>query len=504
MKVLHRARSAIHSFLQRHGGIDARSLQVRMTAGVTLVSVLGIIGVSGWMSWRTQQIVLGSQKQQIYDVANRIPQDIDTYQEMMSVEAAIEKTVAVRSLPDVSIVVRDPQGDVLAQSQSPWHDDQFLNNLLSIPTLSMQPDLFNVDGQYYIGCKGPLDVNGETQGTLYVALDITQSHQMFRQLMWNLGGATALAIALIMVAIAYYVRRSVQPLRQISRITANLTVDDLDHVQFHLENAPTEVRELAQTCEITLRRLADTLSQQQQFVHDISHELRTPLTVVYGYLQGILRRKHTLNDLQREAVEAAASETERTIQMLQDLLVLARADSGTLQLVLMPVNLNRFVEKAIALIQPDISHAIHLESSDDNIYVMADADRLKQVLSNLIENAARYSNVDESITVKLAQATNGAIIQVCDRGVGIPPEHQAQIFNRCYRVDAARSRSTGGCGLGLSIVKTLVEGMNGSITLDSIPNHGSTFTVTLPSPVENGHGTNYRSRRRRRETRSFY
>ncbi|MEM7770900.1 MAG: HAMP domain-containing sensor histidine kinase [Cyanobacteria bacterium P01_E01_bin.6] len=504
MKSWHSIVPRIKRALTKYGGVDVRSLQFRMTAGVTCMSVLGIVGVSGWMYWRTQDIVMGGQKQQIYDVARQIPQDIEAYTTSMSDDAALQKAVMVRSLPDVSIIVSDAQGSILAQSQSPWHDDQFLVKLLNIPKLSPQPNVFKTDGQHYIGCKVPLIVDGETLGVLHVALDITESNQMFGKLMLNLGTATVLAIALLTAAIAYYVSRSVQPLRKISRITANLTVDDLDHVQFHLENAPSEVRELAQTCEVTLQRLAEALAQQKQFVNDISHELRTPLTIVYGYLQSILRRSQTLNELQQEALQAATSEAERTIRLLQDLLDLARADSGNLQFSLIPLNLNRELENLIKILQLKHTHAIQLNVSSPDIYAIADSDRLKQVMFNLVENAICYSNVDQPIVVELAQTNNSAIIQVCDRGVGISAKHQSQIFNRCYRVDAARSRSTGGHGLGLSLVKTLVEGMNGTIHVNSKLDHGSTFTVTLPSHLINDHGTDNRSRRRRREARAIH
>jgi signal transduction histidine kinase len=496
--------SSVKSSLVEHSGIDIRSLQFRMTAGVTCLSVLGIIGISGWMFWRSQTIVMGGQKQQISDIAEQIPQDVESYALTLSVVDAVEKVVDVRSLPDVSIVVSDRQGNILARSDSPWHNEQFLNQLLTRPELSVQPTVFQTAGQTYLGCRGPLVANGETLGTLNIALDITDSSQMFRQLMWNLGIATGLAIALMTAAIAYYVRRSVQPLRKISKVTANLTVDDLDHVQFHLDNAPTEVSELAQTCEVTLQRLADNMVQQRQFVQDISHELRTPLTVVYGYLQSILRRSQSLNALQKEALESATSEAERTIRLLQDLLDLARAESGNLQFSIVPVHLNLELENCLKILKLNHPHPVQLEASSPDIYALADVDRLKQVMFNLVENAIRYSEAQTPVVVKLTAQENSAIIQVCDRGIGISEEHQAQIFNRCYRVDAARSRATGGCGLGLPLVKTLVEGMNGTIHLDSQPNQGSTFTVTLLSPQSNDHDTDYRSRRRRRQARALH
>lgn len=487
----------------RQRGIDPDSLQVRLAVGVTLVSVLGFVGVSGWMSWRTQQILIGSQKQQIVDLGERLPQDISTYQTMLSEQDALEKAVEVRSLPDVSIVVSDGSGQILAQSDSEWHDEAFLQSLTQRPSLSLQPDVFQAGDQFYVACEGPLEVDGERIGEMHLALNITESSLMFQQLMWSLAAATGFAIALITVAIALYVRRSVHPLRQISQMTAGLTVNDLDRIDLHLDNAPTEVQELAQTCETTLRRLADALTQQRQFVHDISHELRTPLTIVYGYVQSTLRRSQNLNEIQREALDSAKSEAERTIRLLQHLLELARADSDRLEFRQEDIQLNMFVQDLFKVMRPLSNHNFYLEAADSNIFAVADGDRLKQVMVNLLENAVRYSDPNQAITVRLDQTGNSAIIQVCDRGQGIPPEHQARIFDRCYRVDEARARSTGGCGLGLSIVKSLVEGMDGTIHLQSAPNEGSIFTVTLPAPPSD-YDRKHRDRRGRRKISSLH
>jgi signal transduction histidine kinase len=113
---------------------------------------------------------------------------------------------------------------------------------------------------------------------------------------------------------------------------------------------------------------------------------------------------------------------------------------------------------------------------------MADRDRLKQVLINLVDNAVKYSESTATVELKLAQQPHQTLIQVCDHGIGIPLPDQSRIFERFYRVDSARSRLTGGHGLGLAIVKTLVESMGGRITVRSKPGEGSIFTITLPTP----------------------
>lgn len=242
-----------------------------------------------------------------------------------------------------------------------------------------------------------------------------------------------------------------------------------------MRSRTSEVRELARTCNMMLERLAAAWEQQEQFVSNVSHELRTPLTIVYGYLQSVLRRDN-LTTTQRDALETAASEADRTIRLLQDLLDLARADSGHLHFHVEAIPLYALVTEVAGMAQQYSNRNIIIEA-DNEIIVLADRHRLKQVLLNLIDNAVKYSDSSQPIALKLDQLEQ-ARIQVCDRGVGIPLQQQARIFERFYRVD--ESRYTSGYGLGLSIVKTLVNGMGGCVTVASRLGEGSVFTITLP------------------------
>ncbi|HEY9705991.1 MAG TPA: HAMP domain-containing sensor histidine kinase, partial [Allocoleopsis sp.] len=173
------------------------------------------------------------------------------------------------------------------------------------------------------------------------------------------------------------------------------------------------------------------------------------------------------------------SEAERTIKMLQDLLDLARADSGHIRFYYDPVLLNELLPELVAMSAQGLHRNIILDLPEDYITINADVNRLKQILLNLIDNALKYSEPTEDIIIKVETSGDEVMINVCDRGAGIPLQYQSLIFERFYRVDEARSRSTGGCGLGLSIVKTLVEGMGGKITVRSQVGEGSIFTVHL-------------------------
>jgi signal transduction histidine kinase len=220
--------------------------------------------------------------------------------------------------------------------------------------------------------------------------------------------------------------------------------------------------------------------QQRQLISNFSHELRTPLTLVYGYMQSIRRRNENLTDLQKEALEIAIFEMEKTIDLMKGILDLARLDQDSICFSVTSVCLTTVVSEAIA-IQQVSDREIKVEGEDLKISVLADADRLKQVLIRLIDNAIRYS--DLGITIKLEKLGTYVTISVCDRGCGIPISDQPHIFSPFFRVDRSRNRHTGGVGLGLAIAKVLVEGMEGTLSVRSQLGEGSIFKIMLKSTV---------------------
>ncbi len=212
--------------------------------------------------------------------------------------------------------------------------------LVSLTDIPPQPDLQLINNRYWLLCATDLVVKGVNLGEFYIAQDITKDQTMFLRLMRSLSLVSLIATICMTVVIAWYVKTSLEPLKRMSQMTKDLSAEKLGEVQIQLENAPSEVKELAQTLQSTLTRLSATWEEQRQLVSNVSHELRTPLTVVSGYLQSTLRRSNNLTDIQREALETASSEASRTIQLLQDLLDLARAESGRMYFHLETIVLN--------------------------------------------------------------------------------------------------------------------------------------------------------------------
>ncbi len=453
--------------------LDFLSLRVRLTLGVAIVSALGLGSVATWISWTMQRILVTTHKQTIQYIAARFPHDVEIYSEMISLETGVQRAIDNLSDPNTLLWVENTQGKIIAKSI------KFNPQLVSLKNVPPLPEVHQIDQRYWLLCSTPLEVKNVALGQFYIAQNITGEQVMFLSLFRSLSIATLVAIAGMVVAIAFYIKHSLQPLQKISQLTEKISVNQLKQAHIDLKNAPSEVQELAQTLEQMLLRLSESWENQRQLISNVSHELRTPLTIVSGYLQSTLRRGNNLTEMQKEALTTAASEADRTIQLLQDLLDLSRADSGRIHLQMKEIVINDLVAEIIGMARKYSNRNIELESPSEIIIIKTDSNRFKQVLLNLIDNAVKYSPSEQPITVRI-KAQAQAIIEVCDRGIGIPLAQQTRIFERFYRVDEARARSSGGTGLGLSIVKTLVEAMGGHIYVRSQPERGSTFTITFP------------------------
>ncbi|MDF5736440.1 MULTISPECIES: sensor histidine kinase [unclassified Nostoc] len=462
--------------------IDPFSLQSRLTVGIAAFSALVLGSLATWTSWKMQQILVDSHKNNIEEIAKRLPRDVQLYSEMMQPETGLQKAINNLANTNILLWLKSPDNKILVKSATlDLLSDTTVAELMSLTKMQIKPQVYKVNQSYFVLCGSSVQVQGKLLGELFVVKDITHEQRMFVVMVQSLAITSVLAIIILTTAIAFYIKRSLQPLRQLNQMASMISAEDLGQAQLYFDNAPSEVKELAQTLTMLLSRLSQSWKQEREFVSNVSHELRTPLTIVHGYLQSVLRRQNNLTQTQQEALETAASEAERTIRLLQDLLDLARADSGYLYFQMKSYVLNDLVEEVVVMAEKYSDRLITIESKFYPIEVKVDYSRLKQVLLNLIDNAVNYSEADTPVIFKLNQLQDKAIIQICDKGYGIPLQQQARIFERFYRVDESRSHATGGCGLGLSIVKTLVEGMGGSVSVQSKLGEGSTFTISLPT-----------------------
>jgi two-component system sensor histidine kinase BaeS len=227
--------------------------------------------------------------------------------------------------------------------------------------------------------------------------------------------------------------------------------------------------------------LEDAESERLRLVADIAHELRSPLTNIQGYLEAI---KDGVLDADERTIDTIYSQTKHLGALVEDLRLLALVEAGSLRLELIEADLSTLVRDATEAFRTrvvDSSVMLNVTTPSDMPGVRMDPTRIRQVVSNLVENAITHTPDGGHVSVVLESENPGlALITVSDTGTGISQEDLPHVFDRFYRVDPSRNRGTGGAGLGLTIVKRLIEVHGGQIGLTSVPGSGTTFTFEIP------------------------
>ena len=298
------------------------------------------------------------------------------------------------------------------------------------------------------------------------------------------------------------IRRQFRPLTTVSAAARQVADLELDRGEVRLPtpivevdpaSAHTEIGQLGSALNRMLDRIAGALSARQasemrvrQFVADASHELRTPLAAIRGYTELAQRKQDDLPDDVAHAMNRVESETERMTHLVEDMLLLARLDTGR-PLGREEVDLTRLVVDAASdahIAGPD--HRWSLDLPDEPIVVRGDEARLHQVLANLLANARTHTPAGTSVTTALAVEDDHAVLTVTDDGPGIPVWLQPEVFERFARGDSSRSRRGGSTGLGLAIVAAVVRAHHGTIEVHSVPGR-TEFVVALPVKSQPNH-----------------
>jgi two-component system OmpR family sensor kinase len=303
-----------------------------------------------------------------------------------------------------------------------------------------------------------------------------------------LGAAGALSGPLLRAGLA--------PLRKIATTADAIAKGDLDQ-RAHLQHSADEVGQLGAAFDKMLDQLQSALLERdtvveelrthdramRRFVADASHELRTPLTAIRGGAQVLrLGALHDPADL-AETLGHIQTQTERMSRLVDDLLLLSRLEAGQPSSQHEVIDLGALVARQGEHWQSIAGdHTVVIQA--EPAWVSADSDGLSRVCANLIENAAKHSPPNTTITIRTTRTTTTAELSVTDRGPGIPPGQRQKVFERFYRGDPARARATGGTGLGLAIVASIITDHHGKITIDDNPGGGTNIIVNLPLTPE--------------------
>jgi len=316
---------------------------------------------------------------------------------------------------------------------------------------------------------------------------LVESGMPYRQIQLVLHGLLlTLAIytpLLVFLAIAggyWLMRRSLQPIDQITVRAEGITSTNLSE-RLPVIRTGDELEHLSAALNRMITRLDEAFQHINRFSADASHELRTPLTILQLELEGIISN-HALSASLADKIGSALEETNRMSRIVESLLTISRLDAGETKLERLPLDFGALVhstssEMNIIALEKSIALRALTESG---VWVKGDRTRLQQIVVNLIDNAIKYTSEGGLVEVRSRGESGAAVLEVEDNGVGIPPHAIPHLFDRFYRVDKARSRASGGAGLGLSIVKAICAAHGGEIHVSSVDGRGSCFQVRLP------------------------
>ncbi len=326
----------------------------------------------------------------------------------------------------------------------------------------------------------PIPLGNRIIGIIEVAANMASTSDALDVIRRALLFGSLLALLLAAIGGNILARAALGPIKAITETAQQITgTEDLSQ-RIPVAMPGDELGELTETINDMLGRLDEAFSAQQRLVADVSHELRTPLTTIQGNLDLLRRGAAEDPTMRAEALAAIEDQTARMRRLVADLLLLAQADAG-LKLHRQPVELDTLlldIYRQAQVMARNTGVSVRLGAEDQAI-VEGDADRLRQLLLNLTDNAIKYTPAGGEVTLTLHRDDGWVAIGVEDTGVGIAAEDLPHIFERFYRADRSRARP-GGSGLGLSIAHWIAQAHGGELTVTSEPGRGSTFTLHLP------------------------
>ncbi|MFI4956971.1 MAG: heavy metal sensor histidine kinase [Gammaproteobacteria bacterium] len=335
-----------------------------------------------------------------------------------------------------------------------------------------------ISNKHYLLMHSKQNINGEDLD-IQIAMDVSSGKKILERHKRDLIRTLLIGVVVSAIAAVIVTRRGLRPLSEMTEAVKRITISQPNE-RIDSDACPQELSQLATAFNHMLNRIEEGYSRLSQFSGDLAHELRIPIANLMGEAEIAISRKRTPEEYQ-QVIGSSLEELQRLSKLIENLLFLARAED--------PKSAITFSTVDVGSIFKDICDYYGIVAEEQGIALVTtgtstlkgDLAMLRQVISNLVSNALRYTPKGGSITLSTLTRPNGTVeISVKDTGKGIAAEHLPFLFDRFYRVDADRAQMTGGTGLGLAIVKSIVDLHQGSISIDSEPGKGTTVTLIFP------------------------
>ena len=332
----------------------------------------------------------------------------------------------------------------------------------------------------------PVLVDGQVAAVVYTSGTSFSVRTLFRDYRLRLAVAILAFVLLALVLTEMLSRWLAEPVLELARTA--VAFSEGDHSVRARARGSSEIRALAASFNVmadevqtVMTELTEEERRRSRFVSDVSHELRTPLTAIRGAAETLLEGDVPEEEA-KQFLSTIVREAERLGRLANDLLTLQRIEGATGELPIARVELLPVVQRAVEGLAPlTEARGVRVLVEGEAPAILGDRDRLQQIVGNLVDNASRMTREGGTVTVRLSAEGREAVVRVLDEGPGIPDEDVSRVFDRFYRAQASRDRSTGGAGLGLAIVAAIVRAHAGTVTVANRPEGGSAFTVRLPA-----------------------
>ena len=392
--------------------------------------------------------------------------------------AALHRTGAAAQVLDARGRVRLSYGGDLAQD--PMLDNDALARVLSGRTLLVDRGVGDHHQSFRV-----MAIRVTTHGqreSLVVGESLDTTNEAVKKILVLLLIAAPIALAAAGAAGWWVVNHALLPVDRMRRKAERIGIDHL-HERVSAPNPTDEIGQLAATLNAMLDRLESDVAARRRLVADASHELRTPLAAMRAELDVSLRDPD-LTDAEHATLQSVREDVDRMSRTVDNLLTLALADDRRLELVQTPVALDelaRSIADSMEALAAGRDVRVWSEASDESCSALGDAQRLGQALTNLIENAIKFTPPGGEVVVSSWRSSGEVGVTVSDTGAGIPAEASSHVFERFYRADPSRSRESGGSGLGLAICYEIMAAHSGRIWVRSAEGSGSAFSIALPA-----------------------
>lgn len=453
------------------------SIGVRLTIwyAACMAVALGTLGILAFISMRHS--IHSTVDEQLRDRMNAVQEAVDSSMRKGNIDILrreLDEDSELRPQSDL-LQVWDDQGSLIYQSTS------LKPNGLPPPRSAPQASTMWIGGVPIRVLQSTIVVN-KYRYHIQVGARMERFYKALGRFWQRLLVFVPLALLLASVLGYWISRGALAPVDHITLAAQQISAHNLS-ARLDVPHSGDELQRLTETLNQMLKRIQEALDRITRFSADASHELRTPITVMRTRVELALRRPRTVAE-NRQTLEQLHTELVRASELLDNLMLLARSDSGAEQLRLAPANIEEALKDALAQVSPlasEMGIALHSALPDHPIWIAGDRQLLQRLFLIIIDNAVKYTPSSGQVSIALAITGSMATVSVKDTGIGIADDDLPHIFDRFFRADKARSRQLGGAGLGLSIGRWIAEAHGGSIHVESQPGTGSTFEVVLPA-----------------------